>query len=370
VGMEATGDYWKPVYYLIEDAVEVQLLNAAHMHNVPGRKTDVTDAAWIARLTEHGLVRASFVPPPQIRRLRNLTRYRSALIGERTSEKQRVEKVLEDAGIKLSVFVSDMFGVSGRAMLQSLIDGERDPRVLAGYARGRMRPKIPALVEALTGRFGDHHAFLSATMLARIDALEATIATVTARIETEIRPFQGIVERLDTMPGVNQRVAQTIIAEIGVDMTRFPTPAHLASWAGLCPGNNESAGKHFSGRTRQGDRWLRAALGEAAAAAAGANDTYLQAQYRRLAARRGKKRALVAVSHSMRIAAWHMIGNEVAYQDLGPMHFLTRVNPARQTQRLITQLQQLGYQVQLNPLNTSRVSAHRLIFDSAWGRRW
>ncbi len=353
VGMEATGDYWKPVYYVLEDAVEVQLLNAAHMHNVPGRKSDVSDSAWIARLVEHGLVRASFVPPRPIRRLRDLTRYRAALTAERTREKQRMEKLLEDAGIKLSVFVSDLFGVSGRAMLSALVDGERDPEVLAAYARGRMRPKIPILVQALTGFFDAHHGFLCRTMLSRIDGLDATNNAVTAQIETHIVPFQPVADRLDTIPGVNQRVAQVIIAEIGVDMAQFPTAAHLASWAGMCPGNNESAGKHFSGRTRKGDRWLRAALGEAAAAAAGTKDTYCQAQYRRLAARRGKKPALVAVGHSLLVAAWHVINDEVSYQDLGALHFLTRVDPARQTRRLVTQLQQLGYQVQLGPAAAS-----------------
>ena len=349
VAMEATGDYWKPVYYLLEDQCEVQLLNAAHMRNVPGRKTDVSDAGWIAQLVEHGLVRPSFVPPPPIRRLRDLTRYRSALIGERTREKQRVEKVLEDAGIKLSTFVSDIFGVSGRAMLAALINGQRDPRVLAEYARARMRRKIPALIEALTGRFSEHHAFLCRMMLAHIDALDAAIAEVTGQVEAEIQPFQAVADRLDTIPGVNQRTAQTIIAEIGVDMTRFPTAAHLASWAGMCPGNNESAGTHHSGRTRKGNSWLRAALGEAAAAGVGTKNTYLQAQYRRLAGRRGKKRALVAVGHTILVATWHMITNEVDYQDLGPTHYLTRIDPARHTRRLVIQLQQLGYQVQLNP---------------------
>ena len=350
VGMEATGDYWKPVYYLLEDAVGGQLLDAAHMRNVPGRKTDVSDAAWIARLVEHGLVRASFVPPPPIRRLRDLTRDRAALVGERSREKQRMEKLLEDAGIKLSVFVSDLFGVSGRAMLTALVDGERDPRVLAGLAQGRMRPKIPVWVQALTGRFGEHHAFLCRIMLRHIDDLDTAMAQVTAQIEAEIAPFQDIVDRLDTIPGINQRAAQVIVAEIGVDMSRFPTAAHLASWAGMCPGNNESAGKHFSGRTRKGDRWLRAALGEAAAAGAGAKNTYCQAQYHRLAARRGKKRALVAVGHSILIAAWYIINDGAVYQDLGPLHFLTRINPARQTRRLVTQLQQLGYRVELNPV--------------------
>jgi transposase len=349
VAMEATGDYWKPVYYLLEDEFEVQLLNAAHMRNVPGRKTDVSDAAWIAQLVEHGLVRPSFVPPPPIRRLRDLTRYRSALTGERTREKQRLEKVLEDAGIKLSVFISDIFGVSGRAMLSALIEGQRDPRVLAEYARARMRRKIPALIEALTGRFDQHHAFLCRMMLGHIDGLNAAIAELTGQIEAEIAPFQAVADRLDTIPGVNQRVAQTIIAEIGVEMARFPTAAHLASWAGVCPGNNESAGKHHSGRTRKGDSWLRAALGEAAAAGVGTKNSYLQAQYRRLAGRRGKKRALLAVGHTILVAAWHMISNEMDYQDLGPAHFVTRLDPVRQTRRLVHQLNQLGYQVQLNP---------------------
>lgn len=349
VAMEATGDYWKPVYYLLEDQFEVQLLNAAHMRNVPGRKTDVSDAGWIAQLVEHGLVRPSFVPPPPIRRLRDLTRYRSALIGERTREKQRVEKVLEDAGIKLSTFISDIFGVSGRAMLAALINGQRDPRVLAQYARARMRRKIPALVEALTGRFSEHHAFLCRMMLAHIDALDVAIAEVTGHVEVEMQPFQAVADRLDTIPGVNQRAAQTIIAEIGVDMTRFPTAAHLASWAGVCPGNNESAGKHHCGRTRKGDSWLRAALGEAAAAGVGTKNSYLQAQYRRLAGRRGKKRALVAVGHTILVATWHMITHGVDYQDLGATHYLTRIDPARHTRRLVKQLHQLGYQVQLSP---------------------
>jgi transposase len=347
VAMEATGVYWKPVYYLLEDVVTVQLFNAAHMRNVPGRKTDVADSAWIARLAEHGLVRPSFVPPPLIRRLRDLTRYRSSLIAERTREKQRVEKVLEDAGIKLSVFIADIFGCSGRAMMRALIAGERDPRILAGYAQSRMRSKTDVLAEALTGRFDAHHGFLVAVMLDRVEALDAVIDEVTGRIEAEIAPLQHIVDRLDTIPGVNARVAHTIIAEIGADMTRFPTADHLASWAGLCPGNNESAGKHFSGRTRQGDRWLRAALGEAAIAASRTRNTYLQSQYRRIAFRRGKKRALVAVAHSMLVDTWHMITNESDYHDLGADYFTRRIDRRRHTHHLISQLQQLGYTVQL-----------------------
>ncbi|HYY88361.1 MAG TPA: IS110 family transposase, partial [Chloroflexota bacterium] len=243
VGMEATGVYWKPVYYMLEDAFDTQLLNARHMHNVPGRKTDVSDAAWIAQLVEHGLVRPSFVPPPPIRRLRDLTRYRSAVTAERSRDKQRLEKVLEDAGIKLSVVATDILGVSGRAMLGALIAGERDPAVLADLARARMRAKLAELRLALVGRFDDHHAFLCQVILERIDAATATIAKLTAQIDAEIAPFQTTVERLATIPGVGIRLAQVIIAETGGDMSRFATAAHLASWAGMCPGNNESAGK-------------------------------------------------------------------------------------------------------------------------------
>jgi len=349
VGMEATGDYWKPVYYLLEDAFDVQLLNARHMRNIPGGKTDIADSAWIAQLIEHGLIRPSFVPPPRIRRLRDLTRYRTTLVQERTREVQRLEKVLEDAGIKLSTVASKLLGVSGRAMIEALIAGERDPDVLADLAQARMRGKIPALRDALIGRFSDHHAFICRTMLDRIDAATATIDAVSARIDEEISPFLAIVARLDTIPGVNARIAQVIIAEIGVDMTRFPTAGHLASWAGMCPGNYESAGKHLGGTTRKGDSWLRGALGEAGASAARSKDTYLQSRYRRIAARRGKKRALVAVGHSILTAIWHLISNDADYTDLGATYFLTRTDPARQARRLVGQLHQLGYQATLNP---------------------
>lgn len=349
VGMEATGDYWKPVYYLLEDAVQCWLLNARHMKVVPGRKSDVSDAAWIAQLVEHGLVRPSFVPPPPIRRLRDLTRYRTALIHERVREVQRLEKVLEDAGIKLSVVASHVLSASTRAMIDALIAGERDPAVLAELARTRMRPKIPALRRALVGRFGEHHAFLCRTMLARIDAIDATVATVNTQIETEMIPYAAAADRLDTIPGVNARIAQIIIAETGADMSRFPTAAQLASWAGMCPGNNESAGKHHSGKTRKGDPWLRGALGEAASAAARTKGTYPAARFRRLAGRRGAKRALVAVGHSLLIAVWHMLSTDADYTDLGPDHFLTHADRGRQTRRLVTQLQHLGYQVRLDP---------------------
>jgi transposase len=349
VGMEATGDYWKPVYYVLEEGLECWLLNARHMHGVPGRKSDVSDAAWIAQLVEHGLVRASFVPPPPVRRLRDLTRYRTALTQERSREVQRLEKVLEDAGIKLSVVASHVFSASTRAMIEALIGGERDPRVLADLARTRMRPKIPALRRALVGRFDEHHAFLCRAMIGRIDTIDAAVAALTAQIEVEIVPFQAAVDRLDTIPGVNARLAQVIIAEIGADMSRFPTAAQLASWAGMCPGNNESAGKHHSGKTRKGDPWLRGALGEAASAAARTRGSYPAARYRRLAGRRGAKRALVAVGHSLLVAVWHILTNDVGHTDLGAEHFLTHTNHDRQTRRLLTQLHQLGYQVRLEP---------------------
>ena len=347
VGMEATGDYWKPVYYVLEDQLECWLLNARHMRNVPGRKTDVTDSMWIAQLIEHGLVRPSFVPPPPIRRLRDLTRYRASLVHERTREIQRLEKVLDDAGIKLGVVASRTVTVSGRAMITALIDGQRDPAVLADLARARMRAKIPALTEALTGRFSAHHAVLCRAMLQRIDQIEATIATLNAGIEVELAPFQAQLTHLMSIPGVGRRIAEILIAEIGVDMARFPTPADLASWAGMCPGNNESAGKHHCGRTRKGDTWLRAALGEAAAAAARTQDTFLAARYRRIARRRGAKRAVVAVGHSLLVIAWHLLTQDVDYHELGGDYYTRRVDPARQVHRLTAQLAGLGYRVTL-----------------------
>jgi transposase len=352
VGMEATSDYWKPVYYLLEDAFEVHLLNARHMRNVPGRKTDVADSTWIAQLIEHGLVRPSFVPPPPIRRLRDLTRYRTALVQERTREIQRLEKVLEDAGIKLSTVASHTLGVSSRAMIDALVAGERDPEVLADFALARMRAKIPQLRQALVGRFTDHHAFLCRTLLDRIDAAQATITGLTERIEQEIAPFQATVERLATIPGVSMRIAQVLIAETGADMSRFPTAAHLASWAGMCPGNHESAGKHYGGTTRKGDSWLRGALGEAGAAAARSKNTYLQARYRRIASRRGKKRALVAVGHSILTAAWHMITNELDYTDLGADYFQQHQDRRHATTHLVSKLAKLGYRVTLEDATT------------------
>jgi transposase len=348
VGMESTGVFWKPVYYMLEDVAECWLLNAQHLKKVPGRKSDVSDSEWIAEMVAHGLVRSSFVPPPGVRQLRELTRYRTALTQDRTREVQRLQNVLEDAGIKLDCVVSDVLGKSARAMLAALIAGQRDPKVLAELALGRLRPKVGALEQALVGRFCDHHGRLCSKMLAHIDSLTATIEELTGEIQTQIAPFQHTRKRLTTIPGVSDRLAENLIAETGADMSRFPTPQQLASWAGMCPGNNESAGKHFSGRTRKGNRWLRGALGEAAAAAARTKHTYLSARYRRLASRRGKKRAKVALGHDILIAAWYIMRDGVDYADLGADYFDTHaMDPGRKATRLAQQLRALGYRVTL-----------------------
>ena len=280
VVMEATGDYWRGAYYLLEDTLNVILVNAAHAKGLPGRKTDVSDCAWLAQLGECGLLKASFVPPEPVRHLRDLTRYRTALTVERSREAQRLEKELEDAGIKISSVATDILGVSGRAMLAALIDGQDDAQVMADMARGRMRSKIPALVQALTGNFGEHHSFLCRMHLTRIDELSNTIEELSARIDQEMRPFAPQIERLVTIPGVKKTTAQVIIAETGADMTRFRTPANLASWAGVCPGHHESAGRQFSGKRRHGNRWLGGALGTAAMSVGRTRErTYLGARY-------------------------------------------------------------------------------------------
>jgi transposase len=353
VGMESTGAYWKAVYYRLETTMECWLLNARHLRNVPGRKTDVADAAWICQLVEHGLVRPSFVPPPPIRELRNLTRYRKTVIQERTREAQRLEKLLEDAGIKLSCVASDILGVSGRAMLQALVAGERDPKLLAELAKGRLRAKLPLLQDALVGRFGPHHGLLVGEMLARIDAADATIDRLSAEIGRVTTPYTAILELLETIPGINRRTAEVILAETGGDMRQFPSAAHLASWAGLCPGNNESAGKHHSGRTRKGSKWLRGALVEAAHAAAHTKDTYLAAQYRRLGGRRNDKRAAVAVAHSILVIAYHILDRGQPYAELGGDWLLKRESASAHTQRLVRQLERLGHKVTLEPADTA-----------------
>ncbi len=349
VGMESTGVYWKPLYYLLEDDFECWLINATHMHNLPGKKTDVLDAEWGAELVEHGLVRPSFVPPKPIRELRDLTRYRKSVIEERGRETQRLHKVLEDAGIKLATVASKTLSVSGRDMLDALVGGERDPQVLAQFARGRMRSKIPQLREALQGRFTEHHALIVAQMLGRIDHADATIDALSERIEQVIAPFARQVELLCTIPGVQRRTAEIIIAEIGADMSRFPDAGHLASWAGMCPGNNESAGKHKSGKTRKGSKWLRKGLVEAAHAAGRSKDTYLAAQFARIRGRRGPKKAAVAVGHSILVIAYHLILRDVAYQDLGGDFYVELHARHRQayTNRLVRQLERLGFNVDL-----------------------
>ena len=350
VVMEATGDYWKPFYYLLDDgSFEVLLVNARHVKNLPGRKTDVSDAAWLAQLGAHGLVRGSFVPPEPIRQLRDLTRTRTTMVRTRAREIQRLEKLLEDAGIKLSSVASDISGVSGRAMLEALISGQRDPAQLAELAKRRLRSKIPALTEALTGRFTEHHAFLARLHLDMIDQHSHAIGELTDRIEVVIEPFRGARDLMTSIPGISVGVADVIIAETGVDMSRFPTAGHLASWAGTCPGSNESAGRIKSTATRPGNPYLKGALGIAAMSAAHSKDTYLAAKFRRIASRRGPIKAIVAIEHAILVAVWHMLTNGVFYQDLGGDYY-SRRNPDKTKQRALDQLKQLGYDVTLSPL--------------------
>lgn len=347
VGMEATGAYWKPVYYALEDEIECWLLNARHLRNVPGRKTDMADAAWICQLVEHGLVRPSFVPPPQIRQLRNLTRYRKAQIEERARESQRLDKVLQDAGIKLSSVASQMMGASSLAMLRALVAGERDPEVLAELAKGTLRRKLPALREALQGRFEDHHALLVGEILAKLDYLEEAIGRLSEEIERVIAPFAAQAELLRSIPGVDRRMAEALIAEVGVDMGRFGSSARLASWAGLCPGQHESAGRQRHGATRKGSKWLRMHLTQAAKSAARSKGTYLSAQYARIRGRRGGGRATIAVAHSILVAAYHILERGTPYEDLGPDWFIRRRSPERHARRLVHRLEALGFDVQI-----------------------
>jgi transposase len=350
--MEATSDYWKPPFYLLEAAgFEVWLVNARDVKHLPGRpKTDKLDSVWLCKLAERGMLRASFVPPPPIRLLRDVTRYRVDLVGERNREKNRVEKLLEDAQIKLSVVASDIFGVSGRQMMAALIAGQRDEKVLAQMARSRMRAKIRDLEEAFVGRFDEHHAFLLTRMLAHIDALEADIAAIEHRIEELVAPFVQAVAVLDEIPGVGTVAAQAIIAEIGVDMARFPTAAHLASWAKFAPGVKESAGKAKGNRsTGRGNRYLARALGEAAVSTARTN-TFLGERYRRIARRRGKKKAIVAVGRSILVIIWHLLATNdgtTTFTDLGPDHYDNRGGTQRAIRHHIRSLHNLGYQVTL-----------------------
>jgi len=352
VAMEATGVYWKPVYYLLENDFELLLVNPAHFKQVPGRKTDVADCVWLAQLLEHGLLRSSFVPPAPIRELRDLTRYRKSLTEERTRAANRLHKVLQDAGIKLSSVATDLLGVSGHAMLIALVAGTTDPALLANLARGKLRKKLPELRRALIGRFGPHHRFMVSRLLADIDYLEEASTELSKRIEELLAPFAAAVERLITIPGVQRRTAEVMVAEIGADMSRFPSAAHLASWAGMCPGNHESAGKRRSGKTRRGNRWLRTALVEAGGAAGRTKHTALGALYRRLRGHVGHGRAVLAVGRHVLEIAYHLLAEPTTYRDLGTDYF-DRHRAERLKRRSLAQLQSLGYQVTLAPLFTA-----------------
>jgi transposase len=313
--MESTGVYWKPVYHLLEGRVEVLLVNAHHIKQVPGRKTDVKDSEWIAQLLQYGLLRASFIPPPPIRELRDLTRQRAQLVRDRATVVNRIQKVLEDANIKLASVATDVLGVSGRAMLAALVAGSDDPAALAGLARGSLRGKTPELTEALQGFVTDHHRFLLRTLLRQIEQLEALIAEYAARIEAETLPFAEAAARLESIPGLGAKAAEVIVAEIGTDMTKFPTAGHLASWAGLCPGNNESAGKRRSGKTTKGSQWLRTVLVQVAWSASHTKETVFSATYRKWAKRMGKKKALVALGHKILVVIYKLLKDKTEYRE-------------------------------------------------------
>lgn len=380
VAMESTGVYWKPIWNLLESRFELVLCNAQHIKRVPGRKTDVADCEWIAQLLQHGLLEASFVPQRPMRELRDLTRHRAQLVGERTRVMQRVDKVLQDANIKLSSVASKTLGASGRAMLEAMLESQPSAEELAEMARGRLRQKMPELRKALAGNLRDHHRFMLQMLLGHLLHLEGQIESLSGRIEQVMKPtaeaasppvepppagpeptrdgptseaqplepmsMEAAVELLDTVPGIDKRMAQNIVAEIGTEMKRFPTSAHLASWAGLSPGNNESAGKTKSSKRRKGNRWLPRALSQAAWAAARVRDGYFSAQFRRLASRRGKQRAIVAVAHSILVTIYHMLKTHRPYQDLGADYF-NRLDPERLARSLVKRLEALGHTVTL-----------------------
>jgi transposase len=352
VVMESTGEYWKPPFYVLEAAgFDVWLVNARDVKHLPGRpKTDKIDAVWLCKIAEKQMVRASFVPPPDFRRLRDLTRYRCDVVGARSAEMNRVGMLLEDAQIKLGVVASDIFGVSGRDMLDAMVAGERDPKRLAQLARTRMRAKIGELEEAFTGHFTDHHAWLLTRMLARIDAAAADVAELDRKIDEELRPFVDAVAKLDEVPGVGPTAAAVIVSEVGVDMSRFPTPGHLASWARFAPVTQESAGRRKGkNATGHGNRYLARALGEAALAV-GRTDTFLGERYRRIARRRGKKKAVVAVGRSILTIAWYLLSDpDTRFHDLGPDYYDSRTDTERRKRNHVRQLEALGYTVTLQP---------------------
>jgi Transposase and inactivated derivatives len=348
VAMESTGVYWRPVFNLLEGQFELLVVNAQHIKAVPGRKTDIKDAAWIAELLRHGLLRGSFIPSKPQRELRELTRYRSTLVQERARTLNRLQAVLEDANLKLASVVTDIYGVSARAMLEAILAGERDVETLADLARGRLRTKRDQLKEALEGRVTAHHSFLLTEHLSMLEYLDEAIARVSDEIDQRLTADHEAIALLDTIPGVGQRAAEILIAEIGTDMSRFPSAKHLASWAGMCPGNHESGGKRLSGKTRKGSRWLRQILVEIAHVASKTKNTYLAAQYRRIAARRGKKRALIAVGHTILTIVYTMLTRKQPYQDLGAAYFDQR-EQHRVERRLVQRLERLGYEVALHP---------------------
>jgi transposase len=348
VAMEATGVYWKPVWHVLEGHFELVLANAAHVKNVPGRKTDVNDAMWLADLLAHGLIRASFVPPVAVQELRTLTRTRKQFVRERSSHVQRIEKVLEDANLKLSVVISDILGKSGRAVLQAIIDGQTDPARLASCVSGRVKASRAELLEALRGHISAHHRFMLKLHLGHIDALDKAVTDIEGEVGLGLAPFRQAAKLLSTMPGLSDVSAHVIVAEIGIDMSRFATPGHLLSWACLCPRNDESAGKRRSTRVRKGGKWLKTTLVQAAWAAVKVKGGYLQAQFHRLRARRGAKKAIMGVAASMLTAAWHMLRNQTEWHDLGAAHF-DRADATKTANRLIRRLQQIGYAVQVTP---------------------
>jgi transposase len=352
VAMESTGVFWKPIYNLLEDGFQVLLVNAEHIKRVPGRKTDVTDCEWIADLLAHGLLKGSFIPPQPIRELRDLTRYRKSLIDERVREVNRLHKLLQAANLKLSSVASDVMGMSGRRMLEALLEGKTDPEVLADLARGKLRKKLPELKKALHGRFSTHHRFILEHILGHLDFLDGTIEKISEEVAARTAPFDELIQLMDTIPGVDRKAAEGTIAEIGLDMERFPTHRHLASWTGLCPGNNESAGKRKKGKTRKGDLWFRRYAIEMALAASRTKGTYLNALYHRLVRRKGHKKAIVAVAHAILVIIYHVLKHRVPYRELGADYF-DKLNVTYIKRHHVRRLESLGFKVILEPLEAA-----------------